>query len=428
VQNYSFLPSRGPSGGILIAVLDNHFRLICSSRSENALTVNLQMLNDAMEWHLTGVYGPQAETNKLLFLEELKHIKQSIPGKWLIAGDFNMIYRAQYKNNTRVNRRIMGKFKSTIDELQLRELPLHGRKYTWTSEQPTQAEATMSRIDHLFCSTSWEESFPIAHLYAWVSTQSDHYPLILQGETSQERFKGFKFESYLLNIPGFMDIVHSAWHKPLHATNSIRHLHIKLSRTAKALKRWEKTCVGNIKVQLAIVKEAIWQLDQAQENRDLTQSEKEFRTKLKQVHAGLVAFEKIRAKQRARLSNINHGDANTNLFYLRANGRKRKQHIQALQTPEGLVMSHEDKEKEIARHFDLLLDTKQRRSLAINWGDLNYPSFDLADLDADLQEEEVRQAISDMPKDNAPGPDGFIGAFYSKCYEIVRVDAVQAIR
>jgi exonuclease III len=134
VQNYSFLPSRGVSGGILIAVSDNHFRLISSSHSENALTVKLQMLNDAMEWHLTRVYGPQAETDNLLFLEELKHIKQSIQGKWLIAGDFNMIYRAQDKNNTRVNRRIMGKFKSTTDELELREQPLHGRKYTWTSE------------------------------------------------------------------------------------------------------------------------------------------------------------------------------------------------------------------------------------------------------------------------------------------------------
>jgi cell division protein ZapA (FtsZ GTPase activity inhibitor) len=80
VQNYSFLPSRGPSGGILIAVLDNHFRLICSSRSENALTVNLQMLNDAMEWHLTGVYGPQAETDKLLFLEELNILSKVYKG------------------------------------------------------------------------------------------------------------------------------------------------------------------------------------------------------------------------------------------------------------------------------------------------------------------------------------------------------------
>jgi hypothetical protein len=66
------------------------------------------------------------------------------------------------------------------------------------------------------------------------------------------------------------------------------------------------------------------------------------------VHAGLVAVEKRRVKQRARLTNIKHGDANTKLFYLRANGRKRKKHIQILQTPQGLEMRHDDKVKEIA--------------------------------------------------------------------------------
>jgi hypothetical protein len=76
------------------------------------------------------------------------------------------------------------------------------------------------------------------------------------------------------------------------------------------------------------------------------------------------------------------------------------------------------------RHFDLLPGTKQRRNLRINWGDLNYLSFDLADLDMDLHEDEVRQAISDMPKDNALGPDRFIGAFYIKCWEIVKVDVI----
>jgi hypothetical protein len=91
-------------------------------------------------------------------------------------------------------------------------------------------------------------------------------------------------------------------------------------------------------------------------------------------------------------------------------------------------MRHEDKEKEIAWHFGMLLSTKQRRSLRINWGDLNYPSFDLADLDIDLQEDEVMQAISDMPKDNALGSDRLIGAFYTKCWEIMKVGVIQEIR
>jgi hypothetical protein len=59
---------------------------------------------------------------------------------------------------------------------------------------------------------------------------------------------------------------------------------------------------------------------------------------------------------------------------------------------------------------------------------MNYPAFDLADLDAELQEDEVRQAILDMTKENAPRPDGFIGAFYIKCWEIVKNKVVQSVR
>jgi hypothetical protein len=58
------------------------------------------------------------------------------------------------KNNSRLNRRPMGRFKSALDRLELRELPLQGRKYTWSNGSD---EITMTKIDQVFCSTSWEE-------------------------------------------------------------------------------------------------------------------------------------------------------------------------------------------------------------------------------------------------------------------------------
>jgi hypothetical protein len=139
----------------------------------------------------------------------------------------------------------MGRFKAVLDDLELRELHLHGRKFTWTSGQN---EATMTRIDHVFCSTSWEELFPRSHLHAWPSTRSNHCPLIVQGDTSVSKFKGFRFESYWLKLPGFQDVVKQAWEKSLLATYPIRWLHIKLARTAKALKQWEKNNIRNIKM------------------------------------------------------------------------------------------------------------------------------------------------------------------------------------
>jgi hypothetical protein len=58
-----------------------------------------------------------------------------------------------------------------------------------------------------------------------------------------------------------------------------------------------------------------------------------FRDRIKEVYLRFLAIDKVRARQRARPINIKYGDANSKLFYLRANGRKRKKHIQVLQTP-----------------------------------------------------------------------------------------------
>jgi hypothetical protein len=115
------------------------------------------------------------------------------------------------------------------------------------------------------------------------------------------------------------------WTKPILATDVIRRLHIKLSRTAKALKLWEKARISNIKSQLAVAKEVLWQLDQAHERRNLSQAELAFKEKIKNVYLGLVTIEKMRAHQRSRLMNVKYGDASTKYFFLlRANSQKRK--------------------------------------------------------------------------------------------------------
>jgi hypothetical protein len=98
-----------------------------------------------------------------------------------------------------------------------------------------------------------------------------------------------------------------------------------------------------------------------------------------------------------------------------------------LRTPNGFPIKHEDKEKEISRHFEELLGTKQARTLSLNWEELNYPSFNLEDLDLPISEEEIKGVVASMPKENVPGPNGFIGAFYSKCWEIVKGDVIATV-
>jgi hypothetical protein len=50
----------------------------------------------------------------------------------------------------------------------------------------------------------------------------------------------------------------------------------------------------NIKIQLDVIKEVIWQLDQAHERRSLSQSETAFRARLKEIYLGLLTLQRVR--------------------------------------------------------------------------------------------------------------------------------------
>jgi len=141
-------PADNTRGGILLAVNENFFDLTNVVLSPHTITATIRMRADDVQWQITTVYGPQGDDQKLQFLQELQNNQLPSHGRWLVLGDFNLIYQAQDKNNTNLNRRLMGSFKSALDNMSLKEIRLNGRRFTWTNEQDN---PTMSRIDRVFC-------------------------------------------------------------------------------------------------------------------------------------------------------------------------------------------------------------------------------------------------------------------------------------
>lgn len=271
-------------------------------------------------------------------------------GRWLILEDFNLIYQAENKNNTNLNRRLMGSFKAVIDDLNLKKIGLNGRRFTWSSEQDN---PTRTRIDRLFCTPDWELAFPTCFLHSLPSLMSDHTPLLLQGELEHHHNRTFRFKNFWVKMDGFKELVEQVWNKPVHSVLPIKRLHIKLARVAKCIKRWHKEKIGDTRLQLAIVKEVLLQLKAAQEVRTLTQQDLNLRRRLKIRNTGLVAIEKSRIRQRSRLTYIRNGDANTNFFHIRASTRLRKNYIHYLHTDERVATTHNDKKN----YHGLLLRT-----------------------------------------------------------------------
>jgi hypothetical protein len=71
---------------VVVALSNPHY-------SPNAITARVGGAGDS-GWWFTGVYGPQSDPDKVLFLQKLRDIRDLHPGPWAVAGDFNLIVDA----------------------------------------------------------------------------------------------------------------------------------------------------------------------------------------------------------------------------------------------------------------------------------------------------------------------------------------------
>jgi len=172
--------------------------------------------------------------------------------------------------------------------------------------------------------------------------------------------------------------------------------------------------------------EIILRLDIAQEHRQLSEEELQLRKKLKVRVLGLAAVERARKKQVSRITNLKLGDANTKNFHRRANARRRKNYMQKLQNGRGWAVTHDEKVAVAQTHFGEIMGRPPQRSTDLNWDTIDITQHDLRGLDTPFTEEELKNAINQMPSDKAPGPDRFTGAFLKSCRDIIKGDIIAA--
>ena len=86
-------------------------------------------------WILTSVYGPYDSEGKVEFMHWFEKIQMPDDLDWLIIGDFNLYRKPDDRNRAGGNVGDMLLFNNGISALGLVEIPLHGRKFTWTNKQ-----------------------------------------------------------------------------------------------------------------------------------------------------------------------------------------------------------------------------------------------------------------------------------------------------
>jgi hypothetical protein len=158
--------------------------------------------------HLVGVFGKPLQKSNL---NHEPRCKGCFPAQAVATRSFclfNLIYKASDKNNSRLNYRLMLAFRKFLDNLNLSELHLHGRLYTWSNEQ---IHPTLSRINRSFSCLGWCNHFPYYQIRTISSSCSDHCPLLLHTCINVAVHRRSRFESVWPHFLGYMDAVAEGW-------------------------------------------------------------------------------------------------------------------------------------------------------------------------------------------------------------------------
>ncbi|PNT63569.1 hypothetical protein BRADI_4g17414v3 [Brachypodium distachyon] len=176
---WTWLPSEGKSGGILVGVKKDSFEVHMSKVVKYVVLVCLWDKQLKIKWNLMSLYGSAHDEFKDDFLLEMVDFLSGQDVPFIIGGDFNIIRGPEEKNQNYYHSHFIDDFNAIIHAFTLREIALSGGKFTWTNGQDP---PTLVKLDRVLMSDNWEDIFPLVSVRKLPRSFSDHNVLLLTSD------------------------------------------------------------------------------------------------------------------------------------------------------------------------------------------------------------------------------------------------------
>jgi hypothetical protein len=124
--------------------------------------------------------------------------------------------------------------------MELKDICLQGRKYTWSNNRET---PSFVRLVRFLISNAWTSLFPNTSQHALASPQSDHYPIFCKRSTEFPLPNTFRLENFWLKLPEFKHLIANTWSQQAIAQNP-KELQGKFIRLRKAITEWRNDRIG----------------------------------------------------------------------------------------------------------------------------------------------------------------------------------------
>nr|KYP50184.1 hypothetical protein KK1_028074 [Cajanus cajan] len=202
----------------------------------------------------------------------------------------------------------MEEFNLIIRDMELIDLPLVGKRFTWFKSDGSM----MSRLDRVLVSERYVEVIP--------RDVSDHCPLILNHKVLNWGPKPFRFNNCWLSHSGIEGVVRSAWEKQVQGTWAAQRLRGKLLNVKNTLKE----VFGNVDTKIKSLTKELKELDAKNEDYFLVESE---RIRQKELVDAIWCARRNKLSllsQKARVRCGKYGDLNSKYFHACITGRQRR--------------------------------------------------------------------------------------------------------
>ncbi|XP_016206072.1 uncharacterized protein LOC107646400 [Arachis ipaensis] len=236
-----------------------------------------------------------------------------------LMGDFNEIL--QVEDRKRVNSLLASaeEFKSQVHDMQLMDLPLTNRKFTWFRGQ------SCSQIDRVLVNIEWAKEFPDIRLKGGPMGLSDHCLLIVEDTRVRRGPRTFRSLDFWFTHENFLRMVKNEWRGLGDAQFTC-----KLKALMIPLRQWHQNNFGDMDNKLRRFEEEIRRLDNMVSDGIYDGMTEARRKALVSFCEKWYVRKKIHWKQMSRSKHARNMDKNTRYFHNIASARRRNNRIDVL--------------------------------------------------------------------------------------------------
>ncbi|WJX28141.1 hypothetical protein P8452_16895 [Trifolium repens] len=422
---WAFLPAIGNSGGILSIWNKVKTPLVFTFIGDGFVGVCLDTVDESKRCFIVNVYAKCNIRAKRQLWRDIIMSKRGFGGDlWCVLGDFNSVRSCDERRGVGIIGSgglspEMVEFNSFLDHLDLVDMPLIGRSFTWFHPNGV----AMSRLDRILLSSSWCDVWGTPCVWALSRDVADHFPLVLKYNSSDWGPKPFRFNNFWLQHCDFKALVTNAWE----AQEAVGWMGFVLKEKLKGLKTvikdWNRATFKWSESEKQRLISDIKTLDLKSETMGLEDYEVVERKKLfVELWKTLKNLDALNF-QRSRSKWLKEGDANSKYFHMSINYRVQRNRMVALRTTDGWVEGSSQVRDAVVSFFRNHFDNVEwsRPSL----GGIVFPRLarDKADKLTDIFSlEEISEVVMGCDGSKCPGPDGFNFAFIKHFWDLLKND------